>query len=548
MKFLNFEFIPLMLLPSFILLYLVLTNKSMIERIFDSELLSKLKLEQGLSKEFRITLLFLALSMMILAMARPVYQRGVVEVESRRANLVVALDISRSMKAKDYYPNRLEFAKKKIEELIDKEQNLRIGLIAFAKDAFIVSPITSDKEALKYLLKRLNTRSLSLKGTNILAALMSAKLLFGQKNPKHILLITDGGDKKDFSKEIEYAKKERFRVDVLAVATKKGAPIEENGQLLKDQNGQIVITRLNENIAKLAKATGGLFLQATLDQSDIDEILKSISGVQKEHKTEKIIDQVEFYPYLLWLALLFLFMAFFSIPSRAAAMMVLLIGYQAHAGLVDFKIIDQAKKAYESGDYKEAAKKFEKIAKSKQSPQSYYDWGNALYKLGLYKEALKAYSKVQTQNKELEFQKLHNIGNCFFKLGQYKKAIEMYQKALAIKEDKDTRFNLELAKKMLQKKKKPQQKKQSPNKQKPKQKGKKSEKKNGQQQKRKEKSPEQKNGQKSGQKGEQESQRQPISDREEKKWLKMIEKNEGQTLLYKAPIKNKKESGNENPW
>ncbi|SMC09081.1 VWA domain-containing protein [Nitratiruptor tergarcus] len=550
MKFLDFAFIPYMLVPSLILLYLVLTNKSLIDRIFDNEVLAKLRIEQGLSKQLRTILLFGALFLMILAMARPVYQKGIVEVESYRGDVVIALDISRSMKAKDYYPDRLTFAKKKIEEFINKAQNLAIGILAFAENAYIVSPITDDKHSLKYLLKRLDTNLLSLRGTNILSALMSANLLYGNKEPKQLILVTDGGDKKDFTEEIKYAKDHGFKIIVLAVATKKGAPIEEKEEYLKDREGNIVITKLNPDIAKLANETGGLFIQARLDQKDIEQILANLGGIKKEKEVEKVVDQVEFYPYFLTVAFIFLFLAFFDLPStKALYLLPLLLVFDAHAGLTDFKTIKEAKEAYSRGNYESAVEEFRKITAIKKSPQSYYDLANALYKSGKYKEAIRYYNKVQTDDKELEFRKLHNLGNSYFKLQKYKKAIEMYEKALKIKEDKDTRFNLELAKKMLKKQqqkqknnqkqnnKKKQQKKQN-------QKGQKSNEQNKKQQKKQEQ-----NQQQSGEKGEQkEQQNQPISNREEKKWLKMIQKNSAPTLLYKAPIKIKKEAGNENPW
>ncbi len=550
MKFLSFEFIPLMLVPSLILLYLVLTNKSMIERIFESELLQKLKIDQGLPKKMRISLLFGALFLMIIALARPVYQKGIVEVASLRTNLVIALDISRSMKAKDFYPNRLEFAKKKIQELIDKAHNLSIGILAFAKDAYIVSPITDDKTSLTYLLGRLHTNDLSLHGTNILSALMSAKLLYGNKTPRNILIVTDGGDKKDFTQEIAYAKENGFKVFILGVATKEGAPIEEDGGYLKDKKGNIVITKLNTNIVKLAKATGGEFVQARLDSGDIAQILKKLGGLQKEKKTEKIVDQTELYPYVLIFALLLLFLSFFDIPHKKIAFLLpFVLSLHLHAAMMDFQIIKQAKEAYAKGDYEEAAKVFEKIASQKRTPQSYYDLGNALYKAKKYKAAIKAYNKVQTQNKELEFRKLHNLGNSYFQLKNYKKAIQMYEKALQLKKDKDTKFNLELAKKMLKKQQqKRQNKEQQKNKQKQ-QKGKQNKKNQNQNATKQKKEQKQKSGKKQSANKAKVHKNEPISRREEKKWLKLIQKNSAPTLLYKAPIKPKKEGNtNENPW
>jgi Ca-activated chloride channel family protein len=235
MRFVDMEFLVLMLPLSLVLLYLVLTNKSMVERIFDPQVLRRIKLEQGMDRRLRLLSLFIALFFMIVALARPVYEKGVVEVESRRADLVIALNVSRSMQARDLYPNRLEFAKKKIEDLIEASQNLAIGLVAFAKDAFIVSPITSDKETLRYMLRHLDTKALAMPGTNIAAALQSAKLLFGPKRPKNVLLVTDGGDEQDFSELAEYAKSEGFRIFVLGVGSQKGAPIPEGRGYVKDE-------------------------------------------------------------------------------------------------------------------------------------------------------------------------------------------------------------------------------------------------------------------------------------------------------------------------
>ncbi len=549
MKFIDFEFIPLMLLPSFILLYLVLTNKSVIERVFASEVLHRLKLDQGLSKQFRITLLFLALFSMILAMARPVIQRGVVEVTNKKADLVIALDISRSMKAKDYYPDRLRFAKEKIKNFIKASQYLQIGIIAFAKDAFIVSPITGDKDSLLYLLDRLDTDLLSLQGTNIMAALKSAKLLFGEQKRKNLLILTDGGDKQDFSDEIAYAKKEHFRIFILGVATQKGAPIPQNGHFLKDKKGNIVITRLNTKIATLAKKSQGLFLQARLDNQDIKEILRLLQGDLHTVKNEKIVDQLELYPYFLIFALIFLFLAFFSIPQKRVAIILLCISFHhLHAGVLDFQKIKKAKEAYSAKHYKEAVKYFQEVAKSKRSPQSFYDLGNAYYKAKMYKKAIQAYNRVQTSDKELEFRKLHNLGNCYFRLKNYKKAIQMYEKALKIKKDPDTQFNLELAKKMLQQKKSSSKKRQKSEKKSKKKEQKRGNESRNSEAKKKKQQEEGKKREPSKQSGKARKKPAPITDREEKKWLKRVEQNPSRTLLYKAPIKIKKEASNENPW
>ncbi len=118
------------------------------------------------------------------------------------------------------------------------------------------------------------------------------------------------------------------------------------------------------------------------------------------------------------------------------------------AGVLDFVTLKEAKEAYEKGEYKKAASLYEKIAKE-GSDEARFNAADALYKAGDYKGALKMFESVDSS--ELKFEKLHNMGNCYAKLGEINKGIKAYEEALKIKEDKDTRFNLELLKKLKQK-------------------------------------------------------------------------------------------------
>ena len=129
------------------------------------------------------------------------------------------------------------------------------------------------------------------------------------------------------------------------------------------------------------------------------------------------------------------------------------------AGVFDFVTLKEAKEAYEKGEYKKAASLYEKIAKE-GSDEARFNAADALYKAGDYKGALKMFESVAST--DLKFEKLHNMGNCYAKLGEIDKGIKAYEEALNIKEDKDTRFNLELLKKLKQKQKR--QKKKSQNK------------------------------------------------------------------------------------
>ncbi len=549
MKILNIEFIYLMLIPSLVLLYLIITNKSELDRIFDKDVLSRLKIDMGLDKNVKLILLFLALFLMIFALSRPVILKGVVEIESKKTPVALALDISKSMLAEDLFPNRLEFAKRKMEEFIKKSKNLEISLIAFAKESFIVSPLSGDKEAILFLLKNLDTTSITMQGTNFLAALETASTLLGKESIKNMIIFTDGGDKEDFSREIDYAKKSGLKIFILAFGSEKGAPIPEDGGYVKDKSQNIVITKLNKQIQSLALETDGEFIVASSGVQDITKLLNSLKDFEKKITKQKVTQQIELYPYFLAVALFLLFIVFFSIPSKKKIISILLflsvVTIDMKAGIFDFKDIKKAKEYYKKEKYEKAVEYFEKVAKSKKSSQSFYDLANAYYKSGKYKKAIKYYNLVQTPNKRLRRYVLHNLGNSYFMLKDYKKAIDFYKKALAIEYDKDTDHNLELAKKMLKKSNQKGSKKEDKNKKENNKEGK-SDKKSDNKGERSKKGGD-KSREKKKVKGDEAKKEEPISQREEKKWLKMIQNIPQKTLVYKNETKNGGDFS-EKPW
>lgn len=319
MEFIYPDTIYLMLIPAIALLALIATNKSFIDRYFDKDVLNRLKLQNSaLSRGARNALLFLALILMILALARPVLPKGEVELKAKGYDLVVALDISKSMLAKDFYPNRLDFAKKKIKELIKLNQNSKISLIAFSNRSFIVSPLTMDSDTTLYLLENLNTSSLTSAGTSILSALKSANRVLKDSKERVVVIFSDGGDTKEFKDEIEFAKENNLKVYIVTIATIEGAPIEENGGFIKDENEKIVISTLNSSIKELALNSGGAYIEATLINDDMKAISNHMkTSLQKsEFKSKTIKDYVELFYYPLGLAIFILIFAFSSINRK----------------------------------------------------------------------------------------------------------------------------------------------------------------------------------------------------------------------------------------
>ena len=293
-----------------------------LRRHFAPELYAKMVTPgSGLSRRTRRALLLLAIASGLVALARPVIDRGVIHVKERSADLMVAFDISRSMFADDIYPNRFEFAKRKFFELLDHFRDVRVGVIGFSSRAFLIAPLTKDYASLKYLVKHMSLEYVSLRGTDMMAPLEVTDNLLKEKKEKALLLFTDGGDAKTFEKEIEFARRHGIKVFVYAVATSKGGVMKTDRGVVRDQNGNVVVTRLNPAVAKLAEATGEVYMTYSLGSDDMKRLAKMIERRLKpaETKEETIHDRRELFPYPLAVALLLFLVSFSSLPRKGMA-------------------------------------------------------------------------------------------------------------------------------------------------------------------------------------------------------------------------------------
>ncbi len=537
-----------MLIPSILLFYLIVTNKNKLDLVFSKEVLKKIKREGGLGRIGRNIMLSIASLFMIIALARPVLDKGEVNVENKSIDILVSLDVSASMRAKDFYPNRLSFAKEKLFRFLDNFPQAEVGVLAFSYDIFMLSPKTEDFNTIKYLVKNLSYDSITSKGTDFMLPIKAAEKFLKGYRDKILVIFTDGGDQKDFTKEIEEAKKHKIKVYVYAIGTKRGDYI--------DVEGKKVLVKLNENIQNLAKETGGAFVLGDYGDEDIKLLIEEIKKgyLNKTNKNiKKLKEYKELFYYPLALAIAFLLFAFSSLPSKSKIFLIFLFFFanaDLKADILDFWRIKRAKESYFKKDYYKSAYYFEKVAKSKNSPQSYYDLANAYYKQKAYKKAIENYEKVITDDKGLNFIRYYNEGNAYFKLKDYKSAIKMYETARKFGEDEDLLFNLELAKRMLKQKKKTKPKKgkkESKRDKKNEQKSNKGSKKSESNKTKSGKNSKKSDKEKASFKKEIKKIKKSISDMEEKKWERVLEKRRPKTLPIKIDIQRKKKV-NENPW
>ena len=547
MSFLYDKVLFLMLIPAIILMYLILTKQNKLESYFSKNALNKLTISnQYFSNRTRNIFLFLSLIFMIIALARPVTNEKINEIKTNLNPLIIALDVSKSMKAIDLYPNRLELAKQKLLNILESSKTEAIGVILFAKSSFLLSPITEDFNSLKILINSLDTGMNFDNGTNIFSTLETAKKLLKDYSNKNLLILSDGGDKENFEKEINFAKENNIKVYVLALATQKGSAIkEENGNFLTDKNGKIVNLKLNYKIKELSLKTGGGYIEYSLDKSDINLILDDLNkkSTKENFENKKHKSYIELFYYPLFIAVLLLLIAFSSIPSLKRIKLPIFILFFSFnftnsrliaSSIFDFKTIKEANQAYENQDYIKASKELEKLDSNEFRD---YNLANSLYKENKFKEAIDIYKNIRTSSNDLEFKRLHNLGNSYAKNSDFKNAVDSYEKALKLKNDSKTKENLQLIKKLLENKK-------NDNKDQNKQ----DEEKNKQNSSKKDSEESKKQNEKNqkNSKEEQLENKEGISNLEEEKWMKELENQKTNSILKK--MESSKDDSFSNPW
>jgi Ca-activated chloride channel family protein len=228
--------------------------------------------------------------LLVLALAGPRWDYTDIEAFSPVNELVILMDISRSMNVADVAPTRLARARQEIQDLVQLNRELRIGLIAFASVPLVISPITEDNQSLLNALPAVTTDLANLKGSRLDAALERARQLLGSgESGRSMLLISDGDfDEPGLSDKIQALKRDGINLHVLAIGTPGGGPIPAQSgpsDLLRDRSGRIIESRLNEQLLQqLAEAGGGRYLQADFRDLDSQAILQ-LSGANAGNPT-----------------------------------------------------------------------------------------------------------------------------------------------------------------------------------------------------------------------------------------------------------------------
>jgi len=257
----------------------------------------------------------LAISMMIIAVARPQWSKEVQIVKKEGIDIVVCIDVSKSMDAQDIQPSRIERAKDQISLFIDQLKGDRIAIVAFAGRSFVQCPLTDDYGAAKLFLNLLDTETVPSYGTDIGGAISKAITLYGEdEKHKVIIIVSDGEDLEEKALEIaDEAAKQNAIIYTLGVGSPEGStiPIKDssgNTVYAKDDKGDIVFTKLDISIlTQIAKKGNGRFFPITPRQSEIFEIMKNINSIEKKKfDSREFVRYKEQYKYFILAALIFL--------------------------------------------------------------------------------------------------------------------------------------------------------------------------------------------------------------------------------------------------
>ena len=320
MTFVNPQFFWVLIVPFVLFAFLITTNKERLSRIFDEKVLKRLSAkDESMPVTVRNILMLTAIFLMIVAMARPVMEKGDRKVQMQGLTLLTALDISGSMRSKDVYPNRLEFAKKKMTQLFDAMPSDEIGVVAFAYAPFVLAPFSSDKETLKMMVEGVDDSYINMGSTDFSALGNLAASLLENKKPKILILFTDGGDEKAIAGFDDVLAQNDIDLYVVLVGTKQGAPvIDENEKAYRKPDGTIAITQRNDALGALAQRHHGTYVIAGNGDEDIKKLVSAIKSKYKNQQQGEVTikERVEYFYYPLGLSLLLLLIAFSSMPRR----------------------------------------------------------------------------------------------------------------------------------------------------------------------------------------------------------------------------------------
>lgn len=323
-------FYLLSIIPFMVIVYILIQvwKKKTQKKFATSDLLKRLAPDKSSFKAaLKLIFIMLGICFLVLGLVNPKIGTKLETVKREGVDIVFAIDVSKSMLAEDIAPNRIEKGKRLVSEIINQLASDRIGIIAYAGQAYPQLPITTDYGAAKMFLQGMNTDMLSSQGTAINEAIELAATYFDdeQQTNRVLFIISDGEDHSEGSTldAVELAVEEGIRIFTIGVGKEKGSPIpiKRNGiveSLKKDAQGEVVITKLNEEILQdIASEGNGEYINGSNTEEAVEFIKLQLDQMDKtEFEAKQFAEYKDQFQWFLGIGLLFLFLDIFLLDRK----------------------------------------------------------------------------------------------------------------------------------------------------------------------------------------------------------------------------------------
>jgi tetratricopeptide (TPR) repeat protein len=455
-----------LLLPILVSIYFyaLKKKKAVFKKLGDEALVKELTATYSPSSFLKkFILLFLSIGLIITSIANLRTATGAEKVNKNGIDVMLAIDISKSMLAKDIQPNRLERAKQVLNKLIDKLDNDRIGIVVFAGKAYLQMPLTADHSAAKMYLASATPETITTQGTVIGDALKMCFASFNEKEKKYkaVVLISDGEDHDENALKIaEQMGQEGVQINTVGIGSPQGATIidEFTKEEKKDNQGNIVITKLNEQILNDIAVKGkGTYMMYENTERTVSGLYNQLSGLDKRSVLDNgFVTYKSWFQYLLGAAFIFLLIELFISelkkglrPKPTIAVVLLCFLNFSAVAQKENELIKKGNDAYKKNDFETAIKKYsELVQKNEASTIGQYNLGNSLYKSDKKDEAIIAYDKAFSSSKTTaeKSSALYNKAVVLQNNKKLEECITTYKNALKLNpSNEDARQNLQLA-------------------------------------------------------------------------------------------------------
>lgn len=500
-RFQHIEYLyALGVLPLFILVYVWnrMKRKKSLEVFGDTGLVRQLFPDiSDVKPTWKFILFVSAYIFLIIGAANPQIGTKLEEVKREGVNIMIALDVSNSMRAEDLKPNRLDRAKQAITRMLDKLSNDRVGIIVFAGEAYLQLPLTNDYGAVKMFLSAIDPGVIPTQGTAVGAAVKLAMKSFNaeEKRYKTLIIITDGENHEDDAmKAVKDAREDGIIVHTIGMGSPEGTPIPTYAMgfqtgFRKDRTGNVILTKLNEQmLQELAAKGGGVYVRATNSEAGLNIVIDEIGKMEKKEFGTKVFTNFEDrFQYALGAALLLLICEFFlsdrrtewwrklnlfghtnqtvkNIQNSSSSNVIGILFLFSLATVVHTPLWAQfanprstarsGNEAYSNGRFKEAETSYRDALKQDgRLTEGTFNLGDALYKQKKYDESADQFRLLADNSKaptDVRSKSYYNLGNSYLQGKKLEEAVSAYKNSLRMNpSDEDARSNLAYAQQLL---------------------------------------------------------------------------------------------------